>query len=111
MFRVAALALAFILLSPGVAGTSATQWVTPFQEALAYQPAPLERAPVVWADDQIAPPDPNLPIEAWYDCRPPFADSICVDGFDDAEIVAAVLRSEPQRAADWRPHGAQLHAY
>ena len=104
MFRVAALALAFILLSPGAAGTSSIPWVLPFEQALNVEVVLVEPTPtVVWADPQVASPASNLPIEEWYDCRPPFADSICVDGFDHAEIVASVLRSDPDSPRDWRP--------
>ena len=59
--------------------------------------------PATWSDPQIPPPRPDLPVEEWYDCRPPLRTAVCVDGFEPDEIVAAVLRSEPRSPEGWRP--------
>lgn len=102
MIRATSLALALVVLVPHPVAPATTSSASfPFQEALA--PSEPPPPPVTWSDPQLHPPTSDTAIESWYDCRPPRRDAVCVDGFDDAEVVAAVLRSNPTSPAAWRP--------
>lgn len=102
MIRTTALALALVVLVPHpVAPSTVASASFPFEEALAPIETPV--LPTTWSDPQLAAPHSTDAIETWYDCRPPRRDAVCVDGFDEAEIVAAVLRSNPTSPAGWRP--------
>lgn len=102
MIRVLTAALAFVVLVPQPAGRVTTELVFPFAETLTTL-TPVDTAPATWTDPELLPPTSDLPIEEWYDCRPPRVDTVCVDGFEPDEVVAAVLRSEPRNAEGWRP--------
>lgn len=103
MLRALLAALVLVLAVPQPTGWSGQGAAFPFSETMLSIEAPVEEGPVTWTDPQLPAPRTDQAIEEWFDCRPPRSDSVCVDGFDDAEVVAAVIRSNPTRPQDWRP--------
>lgn len=102
MIRVLVAAMALVVLVPQPIAHTSTNLDFPFAQSLDVVVAdPV--ASVTWSDPQLMPPSAGTPIEAWYDCRPPRRGSVCVDGFDADERVAAVLRSQPTTPEGWRP--------
>ncbi len=102
MIRVLVAAVALVVLVPQPIAHTTHLLDFPFRVSV-QDSAPTAAAVATWSDPQLAPPRPGVPIEQWYDCRPPRRDAVCVDGFDADERVAAVLRSQPTSAEDWRP--------